>query len=485
MMSDAGRRDFQNQLQQLVGSIQYTNDIDVHIALIQAPSYAKERAEKFHSIAKTNHQIIREYVDLYGICQKNVNALDILIEEGKSVLRQWGVSQDPDFLLTNSKLTFQMQMQPENTQYLTQGPDGARRLKQGPNINSYRGLSVINSRSFHLEDGAPPRDVLRRRVRVAEYYRIPWEPGCEQKHYSLYDESKDAWQRFSWYDLFRMSEAPKHQAKTGPSDSEYHSLVFTSLPDVYNQVPDVVRYTDGTGTKSYQDLMNLWQNPNVSIPSDVWDTRMQRDYSRVKNPVWCAVYATQSMYSDVALTDFKGTIDAILNNPEANTEKVIADIVATNANWLNNRRLMGFSGTTPNMTALLAKGLQAFGFPLPGNIEYSYAFYDEWTNAAGDFREAFNRFLLGDTSDMDPLQKQFFLELAWFTPQSNPLEYYIYSIYWNNEKIPMKPVEPNRYELVIIRPNIEHSMLGVVMGRGGLDLGATFWGQTELSCYDD
>ena len=29
-------------------------------------------------------------------------------------------------------------------------------------------------------------------------------------------------------------------------------------------------------------------------------------------------------------------------------------------------------------------------------------------------------------------------------------------------------------------------MLGIVMGRGGLDeLGATFWGQTELSCYDD
>ena len=29
-------------------------------------------------------------------------------------------------------------------------------------------------------------------------------------------------------------------------------------------------------------------------------------------------------------------------------------------------------------------------------------------------------------------------------------------------------------------------MLGVIMGRGGTqELGATFWGQTELSCYDD
>jgi hypothetical protein len=41
-------------------------------------------------------------------------------------------------------------------------------------------------------------------------------------------------------------------------------------------------------------------------------------------------------------------------------------------------------------------------------------------------------------------------------------------------------------DIVMIRPNIEHNMLGVVMGRGGTeDLGATFWGQTELSVYDD
>ena len=41
-------------------------------------------------------------------------------------------------------------------------------------------------------------------------------------------------------------------------------------------------------------------------------------------------------------------------------------------------------------------------------------------------------------------------------------------------------------DIIILRPNIEHEMLGVIMGRGGTqELGATFWGQTELSCYDD
>ncbi len=40
-------------------------------------------------------------------------------------------------------------------------------------------------------------------------------------------------------------------------------------------------------------------------------------------------------------------------------------------------------------------------------------------------------------------------------------------------------------EIVIVRPNIEHNMLGVIMGLGGDSLGNTLWGQTELSVYDD
>lgn len=46
--------------------------------------------------------------------------------------------------------------------------------------------------------------------------------------------------------------------------------------------------------------------------------------------------------------------------------------------------------------------------------------------------------------------------------------------------------ERQKWEIVIVRPNIEHNMLAAVIGKGGSeDLGSTFWGQTELSCYDD
>eukprot|EP00961_Rhodomonas_salina_P273315 3693006-Rhodomonas_salina.1 len=58
---------FRNQVKQMVGSIQYTNDLDVHMALIQAPSYARTMAEKYHSQNRTPQQLVRQYVDLFGI----------------------------------------------------------------------------------------------------------------------------------------------------------------------------------------------------------------------------------------------------------------------------------------------------------------------------------------------------------------------------------------------------------------------------------
>jgi hypothetical protein len=202
MMTPKGRENFKNQLNQLIGSIQYTNDLDVHMALILAPSYQKTMRERYYSLDKAPSQICREFVDLFGMMQKNVNALDILIEEGKAILRTWGGPM-PDFLLCNSKLTFQMTMTPEKTNYITQGADGVKRLRQGPDLASYRGLSVIHSRAFAMETGQHPRDILRRRVRTAEYYRILPSKKNLTREFEFYNEERDTWFTLSFLDLLK------------------------------------------------------------------------------------------------------------------------------------------------------------------------------------------------------------------------------------------------------------------------------------------
>jgi hypothetical protein len=204
MMSEKGRENFKNQLQQLVGSIQYTNDLDVHVALVLAPSYQQTMREKYYIEDKSPTQICREFVDLFGFIQKNQNALDILIEEAKAQLKSWG-GPTPDFMLCNSKLTFQLTMTPEKTNYLTQGIDGVKRLRTGPDISSYRGLSIIHSRSFSMDPGTPPRDILRRRVKVAEYYRIPPHSDNWKREFHFYNEERDTWFTYSFKDLLEMA----------------------------------------------------------------------------------------------------------------------------------------------------------------------------------------------------------------------------------------------------------------------------------------
>ena len=228
MMTPKGRENFKNQLNQLIGSIQYTNDLDVHMALILAPSYQKTMSERYYSTDKSPSQMCREFADLFGMMQKNVNALDILIEEGKAVLRTWGGPM-PDFLLCNSKLTFQMTMTPEKTNYITQGIDGVKRLRQGPDLGTYRGLSVIHTRSFAMETGQHPRDV----VRTAEYYRILPNKKNVTREFEFYNEERDTWFTLSFQELlkcarYHVNDGFANDGNAPIIDGVYHSLSGSS-----------------------------------------------------------------------------------------------------------------------------------------------------------------------------------------------------------------------------------------------------------------
>lgn len=96
-------------------------------------------------------------------------------------------------------------MIPERTNYLTNGVDGVKRLAQGPELSSYRGLQIIPTRKFSMDAGTAPRDLLKRRVRVAEYYRIPWQEGNDKKTYEFYDQSRDTMFRLTYNQLVEMS----------------------------------------------------------------------------------------------------------------------------------------------------------------------------------------------------------------------------------------------------------------------------------------
>ena len=198
MMSKAGMVNFQNQIQQVVQSIQNTNDLDVHMALLTAPSYLARVRERYF-VDDFLPKALQDYKDNFGFVQKNMNAMDIIIEDAKAQILSWG-GVEPDFMLCPSKLCFQLTMTPERTEYFTQGEDGKKLLKQGPTLPSYRGLKIIKSKCFSLDNGAMPRDILRRRVRTAEFYVVPAK-CCMQAptdFIELYDESSDNWAKVTF-----------------------------------------------------------------------------------------------------------------------------------------------------------------------------------------------------------------------------------------------------------------------------------------------
>jgi hypothetical protein len=142
MMSKMGMQNFESQIKQVVQSIQTTNDLDVHQALLTAPSYQNKVRESYY-VDQYIHKALQDYKDNFGFVQvrapclvlaracdfagltvsvrvqKNMNAMDIIIEDTKARMLEWGGSE-PDFMLCSSKLCFQLTMMQERTEYYTQ-----------------------------------------------------------------------------------------------------------------------------------------------------------------------------------------------------------------------------------------------------------------------------------------------------------------------------------------------------------------------------
>jgi hypothetical protein len=428
MMSPAGMDNFRKQLQQLVGSIQMTNDLDVHMALLLAPSYQKQMDEKYYDNTVTTAQNCRMYTDLFGFMAKNENALDFLIEDAKNHLQTWG-SKPPTFMLCNRALTKGLTMNPEKTMYCTNGPDGKQRLAAGPELPSYRGLSFINTRKFSLDAGTAPRDLMRRRVRVSEHYRIPWTVHNVTKRYEFYDQSRDSMFYLSWYQLWEAS-MPSFEdsdkllkflgAITTQKSSFYTTAdLSTSVEDIFTEKSK--KFT-GADKWSFQQFWNLGAWLGFWAACDVQNINKQCPIF-LKNYLECVTYSDEGKLLRHWKMAIKNDEDDVKSAELDVYVDIIAEFIIHTANK-NKQNLQSILDTASSKDAV--------------------------------------KNLITDTiPDAD----------AWKAQKASGSD--------RNVVFPC--------DLFLLRPNIEHYMLGIIFGRGGgpEELGATFWGQTELSVYDD
>jgi hypothetical protein len=206
LASEEGRKDFSRQLSQLIGSVQYSNDLACHICLLTAPSHERKEAEKYAFNDRDAYQQIRQYVDSFALVNKSPIGLDVAIEEAKMYFKKWG-APPPNFLLCSSRIAFQLNMTEPRTNVLTQGAVGQERLNAGMELPSYRGINIINTRSFAMETGAAPRDPFVRRVRVGEYYTVHVNRvalnDVNLPVVSMYDQNRDCDVPLTYANLLR------------------------------------------------------------------------------------------------------------------------------------------------------------------------------------------------------------------------------------------------------------------------------------------
>ena len=206
---------------------------------------------------------MQDYKDMFGFVQKNPNAMDLIIEETRSRIAEWG-GVDPEFMLCSNKLCFQLTMTPEKTSYFSEGPDGKKLLKEGPMLTVYRGLKIIRSKSFSMDEGSAPRDLLRRRVRTGEMYMVPG--NCS--HIELYDEGSDNWHSIQQSTTLTAHCVGAHAAL----DDCQHIAKDNEAADQYLLLrPNIEHYMLGViiGTGGLNDLgATFWGQTEMSVFDD-------------------------------------------------------------------------------------------------------------------------------------------------------------------------------------------------------------------------
>ena len=241
--------------------------------------------------------------------------MDIIIEDTKATMEQWG-AKPPTFLLCNPKLTFAMTMSPTATEYVTHGPDGQKKLAAGPNINTYRGLQIIKTRTFALEDGAMPRDVLRRRCRTAEFYlhTVTKEYDEMPVYFELYDEASDQFNKINVNSYMnQLQEAMPENLFNTLSGNATHIHYLVVRPHIEHEMHGVI-----IGRGGLEDLgCTFWGQTELSVYDDamhgIWGMSYKYNERAVvlNNKhlmrVWDTAYDSYTGGKDLTVCeDFKG-----------------------------------------------------------------------------------------------------------------------------------------------------------------------------------
>ena len=233
MNTPEGQQQYVMNLKQIKQSVQETANHDVVAALLSCRRYDREWEKRNGSYQVSPARLHRAEVSQWAIAQKHPNGLDILHEEFKERLNRWNVT--PNMWIFPPKLClFLTMVPPEKTEFMRVGSKGPATFDAGPKaLTSFRGVNVFETRTFDVNEGDLPIDLLRRNQTIGEY-NVMDDPHKNQgiasyKKYRsstrdiiVYNEDDDQWARMSFIQALQACKRPQGEGDyTGVNDDVF------------------------------------------------------------------------------------------------------------------------------------------------------------------------------------------------------------------------------------------------------------------------
>ena len=177
MTTDAGRRNYAMNLQQISDSVHVTSYFGVMHALFSGHNYYKEYRRKFARYVKSPRTLFRHERQMWACLQKDVKGLYVMDAECKHFMKTQGVT--PDVLVLPPKAGIYVSMvPPSETTYSERGPGAHEALTDGrTGIATFRGCKVFEAQAFDVDFRHEFVDLTARPRMIGEYFVIPGVEG--------------------------------------------------------------------------------------------------------------------------------------------------------------------------------------------------------------------------------------------------------------------------------------------------------------------
>lgn len=214
-MTPQGREDYLNNIRGIGCCVQEGANHDVIAQLLTCKNREKEFQERFGTVPFRLDKMMIVEVENFGCLAKNVNRLDMVIEENRKVMQKRRVTPDT-LIISQGGGVFMRFAEGEQTKFMNMGPGKQQEIDNGPSsLGTYARLSVFETRSFDIYTDAPAVDLLTRRRQIGEYNLMSfkrfrgrsdiYDYTSAWRDIYIYNSNKDDMEKISFLTALRRS----------------------------------------------------------------------------------------------------------------------------------------------------------------------------------------------------------------------------------------------------------------------------------------